>query len=69
MVAYLLSKTPWQGAQTTIYCAVAEELEGVSGRFYDNCCEVPLETAIASNDEVAEELWRVSAEMVGLETR
>ena len=69
MVAYLLLKTPWQGAQTAIYCVVAEELEGVSGRFYGNCREEPLETAIASNDEVAEELWRVSAEMVGLETQ
>ena len=27
-------KTPVQGAQTTIYCAVSEELEGVSGKYF-----------------------------------
>lgn len=68
MVGYLLLKSPWQGAQTIIYCAVAEELEGVSGHLYANCREEPLATAIASSDEVAEELWRVSAELVGLVT-
>ena len=59
-------KTPWQGAQTTLNCAISEELEGVSGRMYANCREKKLETAVAMDDEVAEELWRVSAEMVGL---
>ncbi|RXM33641.1 Arginase, non-hepatic 2 [Acipenser ruthenus] len=27
-------KTPWEGAQTNIYCAVAEELENVSGKHF-----------------------------------
>ncbi|MBN3277866.1 RDH13 dehydrogenase, partial [Polyodon spathula] len=30
----LLLKTPWQGAQTTIHCAVAEELEHTSGLYF-----------------------------------
>ena len=62
----LFLKTLWQGAQTTIHCAVSEELEGVSGRYYRDCQEEELATAIARDDDVAEELWRVSAEMVGL---
>lgn len=33
----LLLKSPWQGAQTSIYCAVAEELEGVTGQHYVDC--------------------------------
>jgi hypothetical protein len=69
MVGYFLLKSPWQGAQTTIYCAVAEELEGVSGRFYRDCREEPLVTAVSGDDDVADELWRVSAKMVGLETQ
>ncbi len=67
VVGSLFLKTPHQGAQTTIYCAVAEELEGVSGRYYGDCREEKLATAAANDDEVAEELWRVSAKMVGLE--
>lgn len=33
----LLLKSPWQGAQTSIYCAAAEELEGVTGQHYVDC--------------------------------
>ena len=66
IIGYVLLKTPWQGAQTTIYCAVAEELEGVSGGFYRDCKRAKLATAVAVDDEVAEKLWSVSEEMVGL---
>lgn len=30
----LLMKTPWQGAQTSIYCAVTEGLEDKSGCYF-----------------------------------
>ena len=63
----LILKTPRQGAQTTIYCAVAEELEGVSGRYFGNCSEQVLKTAVSVDDQVAERLWKVSSEMVNLE--
>lgn len=62
----LLLKTPRQGAQTIIHCAVAEELEGVSGCHYIDCQEEPV-TAIASDADIAEQLWRLSTKMVGLE--
>ena len=62
----LILKTPRQGAQTTIYCAVAEELEGVSGKYFGDCCEEQLVTTVAKDDQVAERLWNVSSEMVGL---
>ena len=65
-MAYFFLKTVPQGAQTTIHCAVAEELEGVSGRYYGNCQEEQLVTAVATDDSVAEELWTVSEGMVGL---
>ena len=31
-IGMLVLKSPKQGAQTTIHCAVAEELDGVSGK-------------------------------------
>ena len=27
-------KTPWEGAQTSVYCAVAEELDSVTGQYF-----------------------------------
>ena len=62
----LILKTPYQGAQTTVYCAVSEELEGVSGRLFGDCCEEKLKTAVAEDDQVAERLWKVDSEMVEL---
>ena len=62
----LLLKTPWQGAQTIIYCAVAEELEGMSGRYFGDCQEEVLKTAVSMDDQAAERLWKVSSEMVNL---
>ena len=63
----LILKTPRQGAQTTVYCAVAEELEGVSGSYFGDCRKEELVTDVAKDDEVAERLWKVSTEMVKLE--
>ena len=66
-IGYVLLKTPWEGAQTNIFCAVAEELEGVPWGYYSDCREEKLATAVAEDDEVAEKLWRVSEQMVGIE--
>uniref|UniRef100_H2ZXJ7 Si:ch211-107o10.3 n=1 Tax=Latimeria chalumnae TaxID=7897 RepID=H2ZXJ7_LATCH len=59
-------KSPWQGAQTSIHCAVAEELEKTSGLYFSDC--VPKKTAPqAEDDEAAQKLWELSLQMVGLE--
>jgi NAD(P)-dependent dehydrogenase (short-subunit alcohol dehydrogenase family) len=56
------SKSAWQGAQTNIYCAVAEELEGVSGLYYSDCAEKKLKPH-ALDDAVAKKLWEVSEQL------
>lgn len=59
IVSYFFFKTTIQGAQTTIYCAVAPELDDVSGCYFDNCREVPC--GENGNDEgVAKKLWEIS---------
>ena len=63
----LTFKTPMQGAQTSIYCAVSEEMEGVSGKYLADCKIQKLTTEEANSDEIAERLWQVSAQMVGLD--
>lgn len=58
-------KSPEQGAQTTIYCCVDEDLAKVSGRYYSDCAE-KTPSAEAQNVENAKKLWEVSLKMVGL---
>ena len=59
------AKTSFEGAQPTIHVAVSEELDGVTGLYFDDCKEKkPGETAL--DDEAAKKLWQVSAELVGL---
>ena len=47
-----------QGAATSLYCATAPELAGVSGRFYDDCRERAA-SAVAT-PELARALWEHS---------
>ena len=58
-------KTPEQGAQTTLYCALAPELATLSGRYYADCKEVR-PSARARRDEDAARLWQISEELVGM---
>jgi hypothetical protein len=60
-----VSKSPQQGAETIIYCAVAEELQSVSGKFYFDCAERKL-AEHAMDDGVAKKLWEVSEKLTGL---
>ena len=59
-------KTAEQGAQTTIYCAVSEEMEGVTGQYLADCKIQRPTNPQATDDELAEQLWEASAKMVGL---
>jgi NAD(P)-dependent dehydrogenase (short-subunit alcohol dehydrogenase family) len=58
-----LMKSNEEGAQTSLYCATAPELEGVTGRYYDNCREKA--PSSVATPELAAELWRRSEAFVG----
>lgn len=61
----MLIKSPREGAQTSIYCAVDESLANVSGLYYSDCA--PKTSAPqALDDAAAKKLWDLSASMVGL---
>ncbi|KAI3377742.1 hypothetical protein L3Q82_008887 [Scortum barcoo] len=70
MPFYLLIKTPWEGAQTTIYCAVEESIANVSGLYYRQVhlrdCADKTPAPQALDDAAAKKLWDLSASMVGL---
>lgn len=60
-----LMKTPDQGAQTTIYCAIDENAGKESGLYYDNC-RVVNPSMKACDPELANQLWKYSCELLGL---
>ncbi|XP_029450219.1 retinol dehydrogenase 13 isoform X4 [Rhinatrema bivittatum] len=65
-IFWLLVKTPLQAAQPSIYLAVAEELEGVSGKYFDGMKEKK-PAPQAQDEAVARNLWEISAKLVHLE--
>lgn len=65
-IFWLLVKSPQLAAQPSVYLAVAEELEGVSGKYFDILKEKP-PAPEAEDEEVAKRLWAESVRLVGLE--
>ncbi|KIY98551.1 retinol dehydrogenase 14 (all-trans/9-cis/11-cis) [Monoraphidium neglectum] len=58
------TKTPVQGAQTSIFLASSPEAEGITGKYYSDC--KPISSTPASYDvDVAKKLYDVSLELVG----
>lgn len=67
-------KTPEQGASTSVWAAVGPELEGIGGKYLENCGEAPPfdkanprvgVAAHALDPEAAEKLWALSVETTG----
>ena len=61
-------KTPYNGAQTTIYCALDKGLEDKSGSYFSDCKEKrpnPISDTIEDQDK----LWRLSEKAVGINTK
>ncbi|KAI5757340.1 RDH13 [Gulo gulo luscus] len=65
-IFWLLVKSPELAAQPSTYLAVAEELEGVSGKYFDGLKE-KAPAPEADDEETARRLWAESARLVGLE--
>ncbi|KAJ8266382.1 hypothetical protein GJAV_G00129810 [Gymnothorax javanicus] len=53
------------GAQTVLYCALQEGIEGLSGSYFSNSAVVSV-SAKAKDDAVARRLWEVSERLCGL---
>uniref|UniRef100_A0A4D5RPY2 Putative dehydrogenase with different specificities related to short-chain alcohol dehydrogenase n=1 Tax=Ixodes scapularis TaxID=6945 RepID=A0A4D5RPY2_IXOSC len=64
-ILWLFTKSPRQGAQTVIHCALAEGLEADSGAYFSNC-KVAAANPIADDENVAKWLWATSLKWTGL---
>ena len=60
-------KTPWYGAQTTLYCALEDSIENESGMYYADCRRKTPFNRQAQNMDAAKKLWEVSEQLVGLQ--
>ena len=54
------------GAATAMYCAVSDEVEGVSGRHFRDCRETPVALPASLNSRAAARLWDISSHMTRL---
>ena len=59
------TKPPEEGAKTPYYLATAPEVEGVSGKYFDECREKAT-TPVSHDEQAGEQLWRLSAKLTGL---
>lgn len=68
-------KTPEQGASTSVWAAVGEELEGIGGLYLEDCAEAPPWSQdnpmkgvmpYAIDPESADRLWALSEEITGV---
>eukprot|EP00076_Gallus_gallus_P031301 XP_015156814.1 retinol dehydrogenase 12 isoform X1 [Gallus gallus] len=59
-------KSAEQGAVSTIYCAVSEEVSGISGKYFDSDCSLTLPSAAARDAGLARKLWEESERLTGL---
>lgn len=59
---YYALKTPLEGAQTTLACALNPALETVSGKYYSDCKEKE-PSKLAQDSNAAKHLWEVSEEI------
>ncbi|XP_049862839.1 retinol dehydrogenase 14-like isoform X3 [Schistocerca gregaria] len=58
-------KTAYEGAQTSIYLAVSEDVEGVTGKYFADCKEAQTSSS-AQDEELARKIWIKSEILVGL---
>lgn len=61
---------PWQsaeqGAVSTLYCAISEEVSGITGKYFDSDCGLVLPSAAARDAGLARKLWEESERLTGL---
>ncbi|XP_022704927.1 WW domain-containing oxidoreductase-like [Varroa jacobsoni] len=57
------TKTLGQGAATTVYAAIAPELDGLGGLYFNNCAPCK-PTKPALDDKMAEKLWTLSEKLL-----
>ena len=61
----LLRKTPLQGAYSSIYTLISNELDSIGGKYIIHC-EVVQPSKAAKDENAALKLWEISAKLTGI---
>jgi NAD(P)-dependent dehydrogenase (short-subunit alcohol dehydrogenase family) len=61
----LFRTTPAEAAETSIYLASSPEVEGVSGRYFEQCRPKPLSKKVM-DEELARKLWEASVQQTSV---
>lgn len=60
--AFLFMRSPYQGAQTAIYCATEPSLEHESGCLYRNCGKY--NSKLQFDENISKNLWKISEQLI-----
>ncbi|CAF2875653.1 unnamed protein product [Rotaria sp. Silwood2] len=61
-IRYLLFKTPLEGAQTNLYCALSDDAK--PGAYHADCQPMPVANKYVEDDEIAREWWDYSENVI-----
>jgi len=64
-IVWLLFKTAYSGAQTSVYCVCAKDVEKYSGHYFSEC-EHRYPWSTAYNEKLSRDLWMTSVQMTGI---
>ncbi|KAL7975880.1 hypothetical protein Chor_011795 [Crotalus horridus] len=64
----LSPQSPQKGATSTLYCAVAPEVEGISGKYFDSNCTLVLPQDLAQDPALGQRLWDALEKATDLKT-
>ncbi|XP_070758382.1 retinol dehydrogenase 11 [Enoplosus armatus] len=53
LIGFFFFKSPEEGAVSSIYCAVAEQMEGITGKYFDSDCSLVLPAPLARDTALA----------------
>jgi NAD(P)-dependent dehydrogenase (short-subunit alcohol dehydrogenase family) len=67
-ISHLFGIPAKQGALTSIYLASSAEVEGVTGKYFDQCRAVP-SAKISYDQDIQERLWEISETLTHLNER
>ncbi|MBE3558571.1 MAG: SDR family oxidoreductase [Ktedonobacteraceae bacterium] len=65
LIARRFGITPEEGAKTTLYLATSPEVEGVSGKYFDQC-KARRSARTSYHEELQERLWEASTKLTRL---